>query len=140
VVRATALQLVIERQHGGHLTGVVELQSGVEVDRVERPDLERQQPQGALERRAVDGNRSDAAQHPFGDRLQTLASRQPAQLDDQQTTGPPAPVAGEGRADGRGVGLGEQHSAERRCIEVEPCHQYGRSRSAASSRSVVPAG
>jgi hypothetical protein len=110
VVRATALQLVIERQHGGHLTGVVELQSGVEVDRVERPDLERQQPRGALERRAVDGNRSDAAQHPFGDRLQTLASRQPAQLDDQQTTGPPAVVAGEGRADGRGVGLGEQRT------------------------------
>ncbi len=114
MVRATALQLVIERQHGCHLTGAVKLPSGVEVDRIERPDLEWQQPRAAIERRAVNGNSLDAAQHPFGDRLQTLSSRQPAQLDDQLTTGSPAVVPDEGRADGRGVGHGEQHSAERR--------------------------
>lgn len=140
VMRAARLQLAVIGQHGRHLASSEETDGGLQVDCVERADLHRREAGCAFERSTVDGNEANRRKQPLSSRDDAFACGKPAQLHDQQLAGPSDVVPGQRRSNRDCVGLGEQDPSERGRVDVEPGHQYGRSRSADRSRSVVPAG
>jgi hypothetical protein len=81
-------------------------------DRVERSDLDGIEPGSTLDRWARDRVKAHAGKHPVCCRYETLAPREPAQLDDDQGAGPRLVVAADEIADRGGVWFGEQYAPE----------------------------
>lgn len=106
-MRASRLELSVVRDNRRDLATAGENNRGIEVDRIQRANLDGVQPRCPVEDRAIDVDQADLVEHAFSRLLEALSPREPAQLDNQQRARPPSVVRGQRVADDLRVGLTE---------------------------------
>ncbi len=87
-MRAARRELPVVCEDRRHLAESVERNGCLQMDRVERPDLRRQDPRRSLQRRRVDCLQLDADEHPLRGVLHLSASGEASKLH-QQAAGRP---------------------------------------------------